>query len=273
MSNPPPVLRHAPVPEFVLPQVHALVRLDSQDPPAKPVPRVSLDLHANLVPVDVVHAIRVFRAQAGVCHLLSPTHLQLVTASTDNAERMDSVHAILAGSKLLMERIAPHVRLGSSSLLPEIVKVFYFCPPLANMKDEAILIPISVCQIGCSSCTDISAVCTTCQNGFTADANDKTKCDPLPSTIPGTTAGTTQPCPDGSFSTGQQCAVCSPSCGTCSGPSSNNCTGCPIGQFLFGGNCVGVSANGVCQGTNGMIADNNKKECDSALTLKFSDLL
>lgn len=143
---------------------------------------------------------------------------------------------------------------------------------LVDMQDVAVLIPILVCQLGCSSCTDISATCTTCKNGFTADANDKSKCNPLPSTIPGTTAGTTQPCPDGSFSNGQQCAVCSPSCGTCSGSSSNDCTGCKSGQFLFGGNCVGVDANGVCQGTNGMIADNNKKECDSALILKFSHM-
>ena len=65
-SNPPPALRHAQAPVFVPSRVHALVPLDSQDPHAKPVPRVSLDQHANLVPQDVAHVIRVFRAQADV---------------------------------------------------------------------------------------------------------------------------------------------------------------------------------------------------------------
>ena len=65
-SNPPPALHPAQALAFVLHLVHAVVPLDSQDPHAKPVPRVSLDQHANLVPKDVAHAIRVFRVQAGV---------------------------------------------------------------------------------------------------------------------------------------------------------------------------------------------------------------
>jgi len=44
----------------------------------------------------------------------------------DNVERMGSVHAIPAGLKPIMERIAPSVRLASSSLRPGIVKVFYY---------------------------------------------------------------------------------------------------------------------------------------------------
>jgi hypothetical protein len=132
-SNPSPALYPAQAPVFVLPLVHVIVPLDSQDPHAKPVPKVSLDLHANLVPMDVAHAIRVFRVQAGVWHLLSPMHLRLVTASMDNAVRTGSVHAILAGSKLIMERSAPNVRLASSSLLPEIVKVFYLFSLICKM--------------------------------------------------------------------------------------------------------------------------------------------
>ncbi|KAF8968267.1 insulin-like growth factor binding protein [Flammula alnicola] len=115
-----------------------------------------------------------------------------------------------------------------------------------------------VCQLGCTQCADTTGACISCKQGFTQDANDKTKCDALPST---TTSGTV--CPDGSFSAGATCSPCSPSCRTCNGPSSNNCILCAAGQYSFNGNCVGVDTNGVCQGSNGMIADNNKNECDS----------
>ncbi|KAF9551262.1 hypothetical protein CPC08DRAFT_755060 [Agrocybe pediades] len=115
-----------------------------------------------------------------------------------------------------------------------------------------------VCQLGCSQCSDTTGVCVACQSGFTQDANDKTKCNPLPSR---NTDGTV--CPDGSFSSGAQCSQCSPSCRTCTGPTSNDCVLCAAGSYRFNGNCVPADSNGVCQGTNGMIADNNKNECDS----------
>ena len=116
---------------------------------------------------------------------------------------------------------------------------------------------LAVCQTGCSKCAAETANCLACRQGFTQDPNDETKCSPLPAV---TTGGTH--CPKGSYSAGQQCANCSPSCGTCDGPSSNNCISCPPGQVLFNGNCVTTDANGVCEGSNGMIADNNKQECD-----------
>ena len=31
---------------------------------------------------------------------------------------------------------------------------------------------------------------------------------------------------------------------------------------MFNGNCVTVNSDGVCEGTNGMIANNNKQMCD-----------
>lgn len=115
-----------------------------------------------------------------------------------------------------------------------------------------------MCQAGCTQCADGTATCIACKQGFTQDANDKTKCNALPST---TTTGTR--CPDGSFSAGAQCAQCSPSCRTCTGPSSNDCVLCASGSYLFNGNCVQANSDGVCQGTNGMFADNNKNECDT----------
>ena len=92
------------------------------------------------------------------------------------------------------------------------------------------------------------------------DENDKTLCDPPPSlTLDGNV------CPNGAFSDGQQCALCSQSCSTCDGPSSNNCIVCASGQSMFQGSCVKVGTNGVCAGTGGMIADNNKQQCDGEI--------
>jgi hypothetical protein len=114
-----------------------------------------------------------------------------------------------------------------------------------------------VCDVGCTQCADLTAECTSCKTGFTQDPTDKTKCDPLPQA---TSSGS--PCPDGSFSNNGVCALCSSVCQTCTGPSPNDCVLCASGQFLFNGNCVSVNTNGICQGTNGMIADNIKHECD-----------
>src|SRR6266545_2259477 len=73
-----------------------------------------------------------------------------------------------------------------------------------------ILINCSVCQLGCTQCADGPGTCISCKTGFTQNANDKTKCNPVSSQ---TTDGIQ--CPDGSFSTGAQCATCSPACRTC----------------------------------------------------------
>ena len=129
-----------------------------------------------------------------------------------------------------------------------------------NIPSFFFLIILTVCELGCSQCADGTSTCTSCKQNFTQNANDNTKCIPLPSV---TSAGTT--CPDGSFSNGQQCSACSPSCSTCNGPSSNDCIVCATGQSLFNGSCVSTNADGVCEGSNGMIANNNKQECDSEI--------
>ncbi|KAJ3723967.1 insulin-like growth factor binding protein [Lentinula raphanica] len=114
-----------------------------------------------------------------------------------------------------------------------------------------------ICEIGCSSCADITGDCQTCKSGFTQDANDKTKCDAQPTT---TSSGTV--CPDGSFGSGSSCSPCSSSCQTCNGATSNDCIICASGSYAFNGSCITADSNGVCEGT-GLIADNNKKECDA----------
>ena len=114
-----------------------------------------------------------------------------------------------------------------------------------------------VCQLGCTQCADGTGDCTTCKSGFTLDANDKTKCNPPQST---TTSG--QACPVGSFSDGTACSACSSSCQSCTGATSSDCIVCATGLFAFNGGCVSANSNGVCQGS-GLIADNNKRECDS----------
>ncbi|THV05670.1 hypothetical protein K435DRAFT_744555 [Dendrothele bispora CBS 962.96] len=118
----------------------------------------------------------------------------------------------------------------------------------------------SICQLGCTSCSDGTGQCLSCASGFTQDANDKTKCNAVAST---TSSG--QPCPDGSFADGTQCQKCSPSCQTCKGATSNDCIICAQGSYKdSNGNCVSADANGVCQGNQqGLIADNVKHECDA----------
>ncbi|KAH9057557.1 hypothetical protein EDB87DRAFT_1748199 [Lactarius vividus] len=93
----------------------------------------------------------------------------------------------------------------------------------------------------CAQCADGSGICVACKQGFTQNANDRTKCDAVQSV---TTTGTV--CPDGSFSNGATCQPCSTSCSTCSGPTSNDCVVCGNGQFTLGGNCVPTDGNGVC---------------------------
>ncbi|KAF8217653.1 insulin-like growth factor binding protein [Mycena galopus ATCC 62051] len=120
--------------------------------------------------------------------------------------------------------------------------------------------PFPVCQIGCTSCAASTGVCTTCASGFTPDANDKTKCDPPPST---TSSGTL--CPPGAFAEGANCTPCSSACSTCTGGTAADCVTCAAGTYLLNGTCVGTDANGVCtsSGTEGLIANNDKGECDT----------
>lgn len=116
----------------------------------------------------------------------------------------------------------------------------------------------SVCQIGCTQCSDGTGTCTSCKTGFSQDANDRTKCNPPTQS---TNAG--QACPNGSFASGASCSPCSSSCQTCTGGTANDCVVCASGLFTLNGACVSANADGVCQGSN-LIADNNKRECDSA---------
>jgi len=115
----------------------------------------------------------------------------------------------------------------------------------------------SVCQIGCSTCADGTGACQACRAGFSKDANDATKCNPTAQT---TSSGVV--CPSGSFANGAACARCPSTCQTCNGPTSNDCVVCAAGLFTLNGACVSADSSGVCQGTN-LIADNNKRECDS----------
>ncbi|KAJ7863805.1 TNFR/NGFR cysteine-rich region family protein [Mycena olivaceomarginata] len=120
----------------------------------------------------------------------------------------------------------------------------------------------SVCQIGCTSCAATTGTCSACRAGFTPDANDATRCVAAPSV---TSSGTT--CPPGAFADGANCSPCAGACKTCTGGTAAECVLCAEGTYLVNVNgtsqCVGADANGVCAGTGGLIADNNKNECDS----------
>ncbi|KAF8970460.1 insulin-like growth factor binding protein [Flammula alnicola] len=114
-----------------------------------------------------------------------------------------------------------------------------------------------ICQLGCTQCADGTGECVTCKSGFSQNGNDRTKCNPPQSS---TTGG--QLCPDGSFANGASCSPCSSTCQTCTAGTSNDCIICAAGTFTNNGGCVSANSVGVCQGTN-LIADNNKRECDS----------
>ncbi|KAF9487988.1 hypothetical protein BDN71DRAFT_547912 [Pleurotus eryngii] len=114
-----------------------------------------------------------------------------------------------------------------------------------------------LCQLGCDRCADGTGVCLACKSGFTQDANDRTKCTPVPTS---TSSGTI--CPQGSFANGATCSPCSPSCQSCTGGTSNDCSVCAPNTFAFNGGCVRASADGVCEGSS-RIADNNKGSCDA----------
>ncbi|KAF9026747.1 growth factor receptor domain-containing protein [Hymenopellis radicata] len=115
-----------------------------------------------------------------------------------------------------------------------------------------------ICQLGCTSCSDGTGVCIACADGFTQNANDKTKC-----TAESTKSSSGAVCPDGSFGDGSaQCKSCDPACKTCNGATSNNCLTCASGTYVFNGTCVSASSTGVCDGGS-LIADNNKGACDT----------
>ena len=120
-----------------------------------------------------------------------------------------------------------------------------------------------VCQLGCTQCADITGDCTACKSGFSQDTSNPTQCNPPQST---TTTG--QQCPVGSFSNGTSCSPCSSSCQTCTGGTSSDCIVCASGLFTSDDGCVSANSNGVCQGS-GLIADNNKRECDGKLLSSF----
>ncbi|EIN07935.1 hypothetical protein PUNSTDRAFT_144417 [Punctularia strigosozonata HHB-11173 SS5] len=115
-----------------------------------------------------------------------------------------------------------------------------------------------VCALGCTDCADSSGTCITCSSGFTQNANDRTQCV---ATAASTSTGTV--CPDGSFSNGTACQPCAATCQTCNGPTSNDCIICGTGNYKLNGSCVSTDSNGVCEGTTGMVADNNKHECNT----------
>lgn len=137
-----------------------------------------------------------------------------------------------------------------------IVKVCLFLPFASSFLYIDVL---SVCNSGCAQCQDGTGLCSTCKSGFSIDANDKTRCNPAPQTASGGTV-----CPDGSFAAGASCSPCSSQCKTCTGASSNQCTSCADGLVFLNDSCVSPDSNGICPGTN-LIADNNKRECDSEL--------
>ncbi len=119
-----------------------------------------------------------------------------------------------------------------------------------------------VCQLGCTACSDGTGVCIACADGFTQNANDKTKC-----TAESTKSSSGAVCPNGSFGDGSaQCKSCDPACATCNGATSNDCLTCASGTYVFNGTCVSASSTGVCDGGS-LIADNNKGACDSKFIL------
>ena len=169
---------------------------------------------------------------------------------------MGSAHVILASRQEIMGRHVPSVHQGFSRLQPVIAKV------RLNIKKGIYIVSthsfFAVCQIGCTTCADGSGACQTCKPGFSRDANDATKCNP-----PAQATNSGVVCPSGSFSNGtSSCAPCASACQTCTGPASTDCIVCASGLFTLNGACVSANADGICQGSN-LIADNNKRECDS----------
>lgn len=128
-----------------------------------------------------------------------------------------------------------------------------------SMSFLLLLMIVTVCQLGCAECASGTGNCESCKEGFTKNSNDTTRCDPGSSLTSGG-----QVCPPGAFSDPQRnCSACSPSCLTCNGPSSANCLTCRANQAMFDTSCVDTDSDGTCAGTNGLIANNINKRCES----------
>lgn len=168
---------------------------------------------------------------------------------------MGRVRAMPGGQRRTTGRSVRSVRRGIFSPPRAIARVRV---PFFFLDKFSLISSFIVCSIGCSSCASNTGNCLSCSSpNFTQDENDSTQCTAVQQT---TSSGT--PCPDGSFSDGNNCTACSASCQTCNGATSSDCIVCKEGTYLSSGNCVSADANGVCEG-GGLIADNNKKECDS----------
>ena len=126
------------------------------------------------------------------------------------------------------------------------------CFPLFLLFSNRLLICRPVCELGCSECADGTGECITCRPDLTIDPNHTTQCIWAPAVL----------CPTGSFSADGQCSKCSLLCGTCKGPTEKNCTLCIGGLYFFGGDCRITDGDGVCQATNGMVANRVKNTCD-----------
>jgi hypothetical protein len=124
------------------------------------------------------------------------------------------------------------------------------------------------CQLGCSSCDDQTGDCITCQNGFTQNPTDKTTCSvQLAKTSNG------EVCPSATFqdtTNSTQCHGCAAECASCTGSSSNDCTVCANLRAMFNNSCVSTNSEGICEGSGGMIANNNNHKCEGEGLLFFS---
>ncbi|KZO95125.1 growth factor receptor domain-containing protein [Calocera viscosa TUFC12733] len=119
-----------------------------------------------------------------------------------------------------------------------------------------------VCQIGCTTCSSGSGICTSCLPGFSVSPSDNTAC------VPSTQLAAATTCPDGQYWSGTGCATCSPVCETCNGPLSTNCVVCGVGRFSFNGTCVSIASDGTCSPPSSsspatLVANNAKQECDT----------
>ncbi|KAF9491874.1 hypothetical protein BDN71DRAFT_1510004 [Pleurotus eryngii] len=127
--------------------------------------------------------------------------------------------------------------------------------PFGNNISSLPLIAIqsSACSPACSSMGGVcwsSGTCaclpgfTACKSGSTQDANDRTKCTPVPTSM-------------SSLFVPKAASRMS-----CSGGTSNDCTVCAPNMFAFNGGCMRASADGMCEGSM-HIVDNNKHSCDA----------
>lgn len=244
-------------------KVHVLVRTASQARLVRLVLLATSARTAKRVLLVAQSATRVSPGAGSAWKWRFPTHPNLAIVSTDSVALTGSAAATPVGQLQTMERLVRSARTDFSCLPLATAKVRPF-----SHRCGSSLTFLLACQLGCTKCADITGACLTCKSGFTQDGNDKTKCNAPQSTTPDGTV-----CPDGSFSDGSKCQACSPSCQTCTAGTSNDCILCKSGTYAFNGGCVSADQDGVCEGTQ-LIADNNKKECDSTFfDLQFNELV